>query len=81
MSKFSSCAFSSSVLYLYHQVEEVTTMSRKPIIVTAYNLRDVSYSQAAAKGEVFFQIWREFNARERIERIRAKLEAAGCPAA
>jgi hypothetical protein len=56
-------------------------MSRKPIIVTAYNLRDVSYSQAAAKGEVFFQIWREFNARERIERIRAKLEAAGRPVA
>ena len=31
-------------------------MSRKPITVIAYNLRDISYSQAAAKGEVFFQI-------------------------
>lgn len=56
-------------------------MSRKPIIVTAYNLRDLSYSQAAAKGEVFLQAWREFNARERLQRIRDRFAAANKAAA
>jgi hypothetical protein len=51
------------------------------IKVISYNLRDLSYSQAAAKGEVFLQAWREFNARERLQRIRDRFAAANKAAA
>lgn len=48
-------------------------MARATVI--SYNLSDVSYLDAKAKGEIFFRAWCQFHTRERLRQIHARRAA------
>lgn len=50
------------------------------ITVNSYNLRNVSESDARAKGDVFFQCWKDFHA-EQARQAAEKTAAAEASAA